>query len=210
MNVFPQPAIPQLELRWPLVASAALHALLFMLLILRISTPEAKIPVGVDLLYSPASLGGAFPSVPRRPKAVVRRVSEPREKGDLPQVLNKDEAASNSSAASTVSAGPVGVRDGAIVSALERYKFELRLFLESRKIYPEMAKRLRQTGKVVVSFRVAESGDLTDVSLEQSSASELIDRAALDLVKNAPRFKPLPSESNVRELKLSLPLEYIL
>lgn len=194
------------QLRWTFAASACLHAGVAVLLALRISTAEKPVPIGVELLYT-GEIQQA-PEVVPTIKAVNRQsvVKAKPEKSDL----KVQEAPMAQAAPTSQAQGPVGRADGVAVSALERYKYELRLFLESRKIYPETAKRLQQTGTVVVQFKVDQKGDLSDVNLEKPSASEILNRAALELVRRASRFKPVPSEANVSELKLTLPIEYIL
>jgi protein TonB len=139
-------------------------------------------------------------------QSVVR--THTKEKGEIKAA--PAQPAAQSIATTAVNQGPAGRADGAIVSALDRYKYELRLFLESRKIYPESAKRLRQTGTVIVEFKVSPQGELKDVNVSQASSSEVLNRAALDLVKRASSFKPFPKELQISELQLKLPIEYVL
>jgi|GEM_PF-5518696 len=197
--------IPQTQLRWTVMASACLHAGVALFLLMRMGAQEHVVPVGIEMLY----LGEAKRSAP------VTRVISPRAPS-LPKAIHepaeiqRDRIDESPLPQEAASAGPAGARDGAVVSAMERYKFELRLYLESRKVYPETAKRLRQAGNVVVSFKVDTEGVLSDVKLEQASASEILNRAAVDLVKSAARFKPLPSDARLAEIQLSLPIEYSL
>jgi protein TonB len=190
-------------LRWTVPASAALHGLLFLLLIFQFSRPLATVPIGVELTYSD---GGSAVKKTSEKKRTAR--AEPaQEKADLetkPAAKEtQEQEAQNPGAA-------MGAKNGEIVSALERYKYELRLFLDSRKIYPETARRLSQTGTVVVRFKIAANGEIADVILEKPAGSEVLNKAALDLVKRAEKFKPLPQETKLQELKLSFPIEYIL
>lgn len=216
--------IPKIPVQWTVLASACLHAgvaLLFVFKIVQAPVNLPVVPLGVEMLYlgeAQSAAPAVRPVVPPRtkvstPKLSVPAVSVPVAKNEpAPQIdAAPADAAPASEAQTAASAGPAGARDGAIVSALERYKFELRMFLESRKIYPETAKRLRQTGRVVVNFKVSAVGELTDVMLEQASPSEVLNRAAVDLVRSAPKFKPFPEGAiSQNEMKLSLPIEYIL
>lgn len=187
-----------------MTASVGLHLTVAVLLAFRLGVADAPKPIGIEMLY----LGEMKKAVPFTQVVKPRPLPAAKaEKGEMPQVKAEPETAPAAEAAPTA-LGPAGVRDGAIVSALERYKYELRLFLESRKVYPETAKRLRQTGRVMVAFKVNSDGALSDVAIEAPAGSELLNRAALDLVKGAPRFKPLPDQMN--EMKVSLPIEYIL
>jgi protein TonB len=198
VKVFQEP------LPWTVTTSIAAHAAIALALLLRMHAAQRPEPIGIEMLY----IGETRAPVTQ---TVRRHAAPPQEEAEVnerPAVKAREAAAEAKPA--TAQTGPVGVRDGVAVSALERYKHELRLFLESRKIYPETAKRLRQTGRVVVNFKVSSSGDLSDIRLEQPSESAALNRAAVQLVEGASRFKPFPPETPSRELQLSLPIEYIL
>jgi protein TonB len=192
-------------IRWTVLISAALHGALFAALAMQIAKREI-IPIGVEVQY----LDGGRKAAPAEPvlrrRPVVR--THTQEKGEIKAA--PAEPVASATATPAASQGPAGQADGAIVSALDRYKYELRLFLESRKIYPESAKRLRQTGTVVVEFKVSPQGELKDVNVSRASSSEVLNRAALDLVKRASSFKPFPKELQLSELQLKLPIEYVL
>jgi TonB family protein len=191
-------------IRWTVLISAALHGALFVALALQMAKTEI-VPIGVEVQYlnGGRKAAQAEPVMKRQP--VVR--THTKEKGEI-KVAPTQPAVQ--SFATIANQGPAGKVDGAIVSALERYKYELRLFLESRKIYPESAKRLHQTGTVIVEFKVSPQGELKDVNVSQASSSEVLNRAALDLVKRASSFKPFPKELQLSELQLKLPIEYVL
>ncbi len=194
------------------MASACLHAGVALLLLSRMQASESVVPIGIEMIYMGEAKRAAA-GAPTSTEKFVREFAKvkPAKVTAAETVLPSTNAATNSAATQSAGLnGPAGHRDGAIVSAIERYKFELRLFLESRKIYPETAKRLRQTGRVIVQFKVSTDGRLIEISLEQGSSSEILNRAAMDLVTSASRFKPLPSDADLTELQLSLPIEYIL
>ena len=193
---------------WTLMASAVLHAGVFAFLLVRGPMSE-RVPIGVEIQYgSPASVR---PSLNDEISALKPK-SKPRVRKEkveaAPTAAQLSQPATNASA--SVQDGPAGRADGVVVSELERYKYELRQYLESRKIYPEHAKRLRQTGTVVVKFKVSAAGELQDVQLNQATSSESLNRAAMEMVKRAAKFKPLPEQSGVRELELTLPIAFVL
>jgi TonB family protein len=188
------------------MASACLHAGVAVPLLSRMPKIESVVPVGIEMIY----MGETQRFVKSNPEVIKTR-EVTAEKSEHKKINEVRPAAPAAPLVSTSSlAGPVGRRDGAVVSAIERYKYELRLFLESRKIYPESAKRLRQTGKVVVHFKVSNDGRLSEIGLEQPSPSAILNRAAMDLVTGASKFKPMPADTELTELQLSLPIEYIL
>ncbi len=54
--------------------------------------------------------------------------------------------------------------------------------IEKNKTYPPQAKRRKIQGRVVVELEVGRDGILADLDLVQSSGSELLDRAAIELL----------------------------
>ena len=183
--------LPQVRVSLTLWFSLGLHAAVFLVLTWVLVPSEMRAPIGVEMRYmSPAV---TVPSTPSSP------VSQSRFAKDKKTEESSDQAAA-----------PVGVRDGIDVIELERYKFELRLYLERRKIYPETARRLHQAGTVVVEFKINSQGDLKDINVTQSSGSEILNRAAVQLLRRASQFKPFPPGIQLSELKLILPIEYIL
>ena len=203
--------IPRSTVSWTVLASACLHAGAALLLLSRMQSSPSVVPIGIEMIYMGEAKRAATTFSAPIAKTAVKTSATAN-----PEVVRPKSQVEPSSVPSSVAStpagltGPAGQRDGAIVSAIERYKYDLRLFLESRKIYPETAKRLRQTGKVVVHFKVSTDGRLSEISLEQASTSEILNRAAMDLVTGAPQFKPLPSDAHLTELQLSLPIEYVL
>lgn len=195
-------------IRWTVMLSAGLHGLLFAALALQISKTEI-VPIGVEVQYLGENKGSPAVVAPRVKAQPAKRIRASQEKGDV-TLKAKEPAPASAQAVAQAEQGLAGARDGALVTAIERYKYELRLFLESRKIYPESAKRLRQTGTVIVEFKVSPLGELSQISVTQASNSEALNRAALELVKRANSFKPFPKEVRVSELQLRLPIEYVL
>lgn len=59
--------------------------------------------------------------------------------------------------------------------------------------YPEMAQDLRQQGTVLLWMTVDERGIITDIKIQQSSGSRILDRSTLDFVKRHWLLPPGPS-----------------
>jgi protein TonB len=56
-------------------------------------------------------------------------------------------------------------------------------------IYPDHARRMGWSGKVVLCFTIEENGEVRDVKVHQGSGFPMLDRAAVEAVKRA---APLP------------------
>ena len=68
--------------------------------------------------------------------------------------------------------------------------FEMvRMRIETRKTYPESARKEQKQGGVSVRFTITRDGNVKSVAIAESSGHDLLDSAALSAVKNA---APLP------------------
>jgi protein TonB len=76
--------------------------------------------------------------------------------------------------------------------------------IESKKRYPEEAKRRGEEGTVVVSFTIDESGNPVNVRLASSSGSSSIDNETLRLIRSL-KFPPPPDGKPVN---LRVEVEY--
>ncbi|MBD3768038.1 MAG: TonB family protein [Gammaproteobacteria bacterium] len=82
--------------------------------------------------------------------------------------------------------------------------------LDKCKIYPRAARRLGQEGMISVKFKLNAAGKLVgDVTLINSSDSDLLNEAAIEVVKCA-NFPPFLEGMTGLEREFVLPLEYTL
>jgi TonB family C-terminal domain len=89
-------------------------------------------------------------------------------------------------------------------SALNQYYATVRKIIESKKRYPEEAKRREEEGAVLVKFTIDEDGNVKDVSLVRSSDSRILDKETLRLL-NSLKFPPPPEG---KPMTLNLEIEY--
>lgn len=108
------------------------------------------------------------------------------------------------------SQGPLGQADGKANSEKDRYLYELRVLIEQKKIYPQISKRLRETGRVVVRFQVLKDGRIEAVDVKSASSYARLNEAALGLVRSIEKFRPLPQTVSNDQLSLEIPIEYVL
>jgi len=87
---------------------------------------------------------------------------------------------------------------------LSRYFALVKGIIESRKRYPEEAKRRGEEGTVVVSFTIDESGKPVNVRLASSSGSPSIDNETLRLIRSL-KFPPPPDG---KPINLRVEVEY--
>ena len=92
---------------------------------------------------------------------------------------------------------------------LKKYKTELREEINKNKTYPTISRKLKEQGKVIVSFRVMKNGLFENIKLSVSSNIERLDEAALNALYETKKFKPFENELNKEFVDFELPLEFI-
>lgn len=74
--------------------------------------------------------------------------------------------------------------------------------------YPPAARRRAIEGDPVVRFVINRDGALLDYELARSSGSRHLDRAALQLVRDAAPYPVFPPSLDLAQLEVQLPIEY--
>ena len=92
---------------------------------------------------------------------------------------------------------------------LTKYKTELREEINKNKTYPTISRKLKEQGKVIVSFRVMKNGLFENIKLSGSSNIKRLDEAALNALYETKKFKPFENELNKEVVDFELPLEFI-
>jgi periplasmic protein TonB len=101
-------------------------------------------------------------------------------------------------------AGAFGSGDGPGDEYFER----LRRHLARYKNYPKEALKRKEAGTVVVEFVLARDGRVLTAQIEKSSGSELIDRAAIDMLDRASPVPPLPDRYKGERIKIAIPVDF--
>lgn len=97
-------------------------------------------------------------------------------------------AASNADAGS--GAGSAQKETNAQIKA--RYEQTMSGWLQRHRVVPEMARKLGQHGTPVLRVRIVRSGAVKYFAIERGSGYELIDQAAMDMVRRANPFPAVP------------------
>ena len=80
--------------------------------------------------------------------------------------------------------------------------------IEKNKVYPKVAKRLNQTGKVIVSFDILKDGKITNIKIIHKSKFEKLDEASIELLTNIEFFEAIPNELNKTVWNIQIPINY--
>jgi len=82
--------------------------------------------------------------------------------------------------------------DAEVTLQVASYSDALRQFISKHRVYPTMARRLKQQGTVEVEFKVLADGAIREVKIKRPSGYALIDDASLELLAKLKAFRPLP------------------
>lgn len=90
----------------------------------------------------------------------------------------------------------------------QRYKQQLLKTIAAHKYYPTRARRRHLEGRVEVGFVVMHDGVIENIRLADSSGEGVLDKAALDALRRAGQFEPLPIELGLTSWTFVVPLDY--
>jgi len=82
-------------------------------------------------------------------------------------------------------------------------------WISSRKSYPDEARRRGEEGRVAIRFTVDRSGRVLDAAIIGTSGSELLDQAALALLREA-SLPPFPAAMARARITITTALRYSL
>jgi protein TonB len=82
------------------------------------------------------------------------------------------------------------------------YTQTVKQWIESRWVYPDLAKQYGLQGRVVVEFTIRQNGHVEFLSLVRSSGSKLLDEEAVRAIKAAVPFKPFPRSIQETSLRI--------
>ena len=88
------------------------------------------------------------------------------------------------------------------------YLAKVQAKIEKNKVYPKVAKRLNQTGKVIVSFDILKDGKVTNIKIINKSKFEKLDEASIELLTNIGFFEAIPNELNKTVWNIQIPINY--
>ncbi len=88
------------------------------------------------------------------------------------------------------------------------YKKKLNAHFKSHRHYPEMARRLKLTGTVIVAVELSRNGDVLSVHVEQSSGIDILDEAALASAKDAAPVPAFPEQTEAITQRVLIPYRY--
>lgn len=90
----------------------------------------------------------------------------------------------------------------------DAYLARIKAKIEKNKVYPRSAKRLKQTGKVIISFDILKNGTIKNVKIVEKSKFAKLDEASIELLLKIASFEAIPLELNKTVWNISVPINY--
>lgn len=144
----------------------------------------------------------------KKKKKIVKKVEKPTKKIETPKKVEIAETPVLEQS-SQKSIQKKVVLDSSKIKALENeYLAKLRHLIEKNKIYPKSAKRLRQMGKVHISFVITKDGHIKDAKILRNSKYKRLNKAAIAILSNINKFEPIPKKLNRNSWEITVPIVY--
>ncbi|MBU3014879.1 energy transducer TonB [Poseidonibacter lekithochrous] len=144
----------------------------------------------------------------KKKKKIVKKVEKPTKKIETPKKVEVAETPVLEQS-SQKSIQKKVVLDSSKIKALENeYLAKLRHLIEKNKIYPKSAKRLRQMGKVHISFVITKDGHIKDAKILRNSKYKRLNKAAIAILSNINKFEPIPKKLNRNSWEITVPIVY--
>ena len=119
-----------------------------------------------------------------------------------------DRAAVSPGEAARASGAGVGQADKLDLDGVRQYRLSLAREARRFKRYPDQAREQGREGVVVVVVTTVAGVPIPQVRLSQSSGSDLLDHAALELLEIAVQTATLPESLRGQQFGLTLPIHY--
>ena len=186
--------------------------------------PEPPMEITPPVEPLPSPVVKRVESMPPKPKPrpPVRRVSTPKpvvKKRSKTKPLKRKASESMPVETSPVSSPPVTlaavakpqpIKDTVEPQEKQHYLAALAARINRNKYYPLASRRRAEEGKVVVRFIVQKNGDLTDLTIVESSGSRRLDAAALKTLRRVTPFRPIPEALNRDHWAITVPIAFSL
>jgi protein TonB len=92
--------------------------------------------------------------------------------------------------------------------SLSAYISHIRDTLEKNKIYPTIARKLKQQGTVVVQFTIGSQGIVKKYNIKKTSSFPILNTASLKSIKAIKAFSPFPKDMKKSDIVVQIPLSY--
>lgn len=152
---------------------------------------------------------------PRIERAERQAANQPAETGRQSGSSGRQQADARRGAADGASAGQSAAKAASPApskeagnAAVSNYPGKVASKLRRALRYPSEARRQRLRGEVHVAFTVSGNGNVGSVRVVRSSGAQALDQAAMEAVRRAAPFPPIPAEAGRANWPFTVPLAF--
>ncbi len=91
----------------------------------------------------------------------------------------------------------------------KQYAKSIQVKIAKEKIYPALAKKRRQQGKAILSFKLNRDGKVFDLRVEKSSGYETLDQAARRAIEKGEPYPLIPETLNKKYAYFKIPISFV-
>lgn len=208
------------HLRWIFLLSLVIHGLLLFhihrayrstdlnVIELSLNTTDQTPPRAIPrprMVKSLPETRDVSPVTPSQ-KIALRVPADPAEVGALEQIPN--DVLAPAKGLLSPDKADLGLGQSGDYFTRNDYMEMVRLKIESRKAYPEEAKKRAADGRVVVQFLITRDGQISSLKIKKSARNDTLDQAALKAVQEASPFSPPPAHLFKKPLFLELAIVF--
>ncbi|GJL79818.1 MAG: hypothetical protein NPINA01_28070 [Nitrospinaceae bacterium] len=88
------------------------------------------------------------------------------------------------------------------------FSTQVRTKIAKVKYYPRIARNRGFEGQPVIAFTLGSKGELLDLSIAAPSPFKLLDEAALNAIKSASPYPPIPAPLKLKSMKFKIPISF--
>ncbi|MCC6137461.1 MAG: energy transducer TonB [Bdellovibrionaceae bacterium] len=188
--------LPMNEYKY-IIASIVVHGLVFSSMLINWNWTEKQEYMDSDVLLMGPKTGDKInPPKPKSDKKITKPVDND------PNAVKEYDPNASTEEQSEGTFGQGGTKE------LD-YNTELGAWLQANKKYPKLARRLGQEcDNIVVEFNIYPDGRLDDVIIKEKCQYDVLNQAAIDLVKASSPFKPFPANFPKTAIKRVQPFSF--
>lgn len=83
-------------------------------------------------------------------------------------------------------------------------------YISANVHYPSESLKMKETGKVYLAFVVEKNGKVSNVVIEKSSNHELLDKEAIRIIENSPKWEPGRINNKRVRSRCRIPINFVL
>jgi len=178
------------------------------LLAIRPQSPQSLDAESISQYQPAISLAANYLSSPLQRPSLLKETSIPP--GFSDEKLNQEVVDRPPEKVARLNDGVHSVSPELLEKIKSRFSSQIWNRIARSKYYPRIARKRGFEGQPVVAFTLGHEGTLLELSIATPSPFKVLDKAALDAVKSAGPYPPIPKLLKADSIQFNLPISFML